>query len=88
MNELLNYIKENIYSKMDKKDVEEIRKVSLSGGLIDQIVKYKNQCVLEAIKNERNNLKIQLSSLEGTIRRLREEGAKGNERYKRGSVID
>jgi len=88
MKELLNYIKENIYCKMDKKDVEAIRKLSLSGGLIDQIVKYKNQCVLEAIKKERNNLKVQLSSLEGTIKRLREEGAKGNERYRTGSVID
>jgi len=88
MEELLNYVKERIYSKMDKKDVEEIREVSLSGGLIDQIVKYKNQCVLEAIKKERNNLKVQLSSLEGTIKRLREEGAKGNERYKENSVID
>ena len=50
---LITYINENIYSKMKKKDVKEIKAQSLGGGLMDSINTYKNYCVNEALEEER-----------------------------------
>lgn len=51
---LLKYINENIYSKMKKADVKELKGQSLGGGLMDAINEYKNSCVDEALEKERN----------------------------------
>lgn len=88
LKDLLVYLKENVYSKMDKKDVEEIKSVSLAGGLMDMVNRYKDKCVLEAIEQERAKLELDISSLKGTIKLMRNEGVKTNERYRKNSVID
>jgi hypothetical protein len=53
LEKLLTYIDENIYTKMKKKDVKEIKSKYLGGELLHQIDIYKKECVYEAIEKTR-----------------------------------
>jgi len=54
--ELLNFLNKEIYSRMSKKDVKAIKENGSLGGSLDRAIrKYKDACVIEALKKEREN---------------------------------
>ena len=81
---LLKYIKENVYSKMSKKDAESIGSNSLNGGLKRAIWNYKNSEVLKAIAEVREEWKRDVEGKNELIERLR-NGKSETEYYSKRS---
>ncbi len=82
LKELMSYLKENIYSNMDKKDVEALYKDDkLMGELLSNIEAYAQSRVVKVVEEERVKHKRDVKSKDDLIERLRE----GKEENRHGS---
>jgi len=68
---LLDYINENIYSKMSAKDVKEIKSGYLGGKLVQAIDKYTKAIVFEKLTKERETTEGNLNNYRKIIEGLR-----------------
>ena len=81
LKDLFDYLNKEIYPKMSAKDVKEIKSKGMNGELFKHIESYKNECIFKALEEKENQHKVNISSLQGIIKELKENGGKKNERY-------
>ena len=81
LEDLLTYLNADIYTKMDKKEVEAIKSSCLGGSLLKAITTYKNKCVYEALVETRKLHSDETANYKNIIKELRdgrEENRHGN----------
>jgi len=81
LKELLDYLNADIYTKMDKKEVEAIKSSCLGGSLLKAITTYKNKCVYEALLETRKLHSDQIDNFKEIIKGLRDGRDQSKEVY-------
>jgi len=81
LEDLLDYLNTEIYTKMSKKDVEAIKSKYLGGELLHEINSYKNKQVYESLVETRKQHADEVNNFKNIIRELRDGSDKSKEVY-------
>ena len=78
---LLEYLNDNIYSKMSKKDVEAIKSTCLQGELVKRIMEYTNIKVVNAVIDETQILLREKDNYYNIIQEMKDGKERAEEVY-------